>query len=314
MTRIRRSTLLLLSLAFAISAGAQTSAPHAADPAAGANHAAELAESGQCKQALPALQRSVGHLTDKGLQKRVGTDGVRCATLLQRNDALLEFLRVLNQQFPNDPEVLYISAHAFSDLANRATQQLAVTAPDSVPALEMDADASEMQGKWDQAEADYQKILSREPRYPGIHFRMARLLLSRPNPPAGFQDEARKLLQTELEIDPSNAGAEYVLGELTRQAGDLNDATHHFTRATQLDPNFADAFLGLGVTLLAQKDYNAAVAPLEAAARLRPENPAAHYNLATAYARTGRRADAERELALQQQAADRLNKNAPPQP
>jgi len=54
------------------------------------------------------------------------------------------------------------------------------------------------------------------------------------------------------------------------------------------------------MTLLAEKKYPESVAPLEKAAKLQPANPAAHYSLATAYARTGRREDADREFALQQ--------------
>ena len=132
----------------------------------------------------------------------------------------------------------------------------------------MDADASEQQGKWDQAEKDYRKILEQNPRYPGIHFRLARLILSKPNPAPDFAEQAKKELQQELEIDPANAGAEYVLGELARQAQDLPEAVKHFSKATELDPNFADAYLGLGMSLLAQKNYADAVAPLEKAVKL----------------------------------------------
>jgi len=207
---------------------------------------------------------------------------------------------MLSRQFPHDAEVLYVLTHAYSDLATRAASELATTAPTSIPALEMDADASEPQGKWDQAEKDYRKILELNPRYPGIHFRLARLILSKPSPPPDFAEQAKKELQQELEIDPANAGAEYVLGELARQAQDLPGAVQHFSKATELDPNFADAFLGLGMTLLAEKKYPDAVAPLEKAVKLQPANPAGHYSLATAYARTGRREDADREFALQQ--------------
>ena len=54
------------------------------------------------------------------------------------------------------------------------------------------------------------------------------------------------------------------------------------------------------MTLLAEKKYPEAVAPLEKAVKMEPGNPAGHYSLATAYARTGRREDADREFALQQ--------------
>lgn len=293
--------LLFFSLAVSASSTAQVTKTAAAGPNAVAEHAASLAESGHCSDALPQLSKTAVHITDKELQKRAGLDGIRCATLLRESGPLLDLLRMLNQQFPHDPEILYVSVHAFSDLSTRAAQELAHTAPDSLPALEMDADANEVQGKWDQAEKDYQKILAENPRYPGIHFRLARLLLSKPNPPADFQDQAKKELLQELNIDPANAGAQYVLGELARQANDFPEAVERFSKATQLDPSFADAYMGLGMSLLAEKKYADAISPLEKAVKLQPGNPAGHYSLATAYARTGRKEDAQRELALQQQ-------------
>jgi Flp pilus assembly protein TadD len=60
------------------------------------------------------------------------------------------------------------------------------------------------------------------------------------------------------------------------------------------------------MSLLTEKNYADAVAPLETAVKLEPGNPAAHYGLATAYSRTGRKEDAQREFALQQQAAERM--------
>lgn len=275
----------------------------AADNAANAERAASAAEAGRCSEAMPSLTKTVAHLTDKALQKRAGLDGVRCATLLQRWDELVELVHVLNQKLPGDPEVLYVSVHAYSDLSTQAAQKLAQTAPHSLPALELDAEANEVQGRWDDAEKDYREILGKNPSYPGIHFRLARLLLSRPNPAPNFQDEAKKELQEELKIDPSNAGAEYVSGELARQAQDFAGAVQHFTRATQLDGNFADAWLGLGMSFLSEKEYASAIAPLKIAVGLEPANPAGHYALATAYARTGNKEAAEREFALQRQAA-----------
>src|SRR6202042_3375555 len=98
-----------------------------------------------------------------------------------------------------------------------------------------------------------------------------------------------------------NAGGEYFPGEVARQAQDLPAAEQHFSKATQLEPNFADAYLGLGMSLLGEKKFAEAVAPLEKAVKLQPGNPAGHYSLATAYSRTGRKEDADREFALQQQ-------------
>ena len=297
--------LICLLFAVGVSSPAQVSSKTTAVSPAAAEHAASLAESGRCPEALPLLAKSAAHITDKSLQKRVGLAGVRCASLLQQEDTLLQFVQVLSRQFPHDPEVLYVLTHAYSDLSAHSAQELAMSAPTSIPALEMDADTNEQQGKWDQAEKDYRTILEQNPRYPGIHFRLARLLLSKPSPPPDFAEQAKKELQQELEIDPSNAGAEYVLGELARQVADYPSAIQHFSKATQLETNFADAYLGLGMSFLAEKKFTEAVAPLEKAVKLQPANPAGHYGLATAYAHTGRKEDADREFALQQQTADR---------
>lgn len=282
---------------------AQTSGGTASPAAKAARDAASQAEAGHCSETLPILAKASGHLPDRELEKRIEVDGVRCATLLQRWSQLPEFVRALQRDFPSDPEALYIAVHAYSDLSTHAAEELARTAPASIPALELDAEANEVQGRWDEAEKDYRAILKQNPRYPGVHFRVARLLLSRPNPGPDFQEQAKKELQEELEINPSDAGAEYVSGELARQMQDFPAAAEHFAKARTLDPNFGDAYLGLGMTLLSEKKYEDAIAPLEVAVKLEPGNPAGHYSLATAYARTGRKHAAEREFALQQQTA-----------
>jgi tetratricopeptide (TPR) repeat protein len=201
------TSLLLFTLP--VAAGAQAHAKTGAPVgSSSAEHAVTLAETGHCPEALPVLTRTASHITDKELQKRAALDGVRCASLLKQQESLLDLLRVLNQHFPHDPEVLYLTVHAYSDLSSNAAQELSQTAPTSIPGLEMDAEANEVQGKWDQAEKDYRKILEENSRYPGVHFRLARLLLSKPNPGPDFQDQAKKELQQELEIDPADAGTD----------------------------------------------------------------------------------------------------------
>ena len=126
--------------------------------------------------------------------------------------------------------------------------------------------------------------------------------------PADAAEQAKKEFQQELEIDPSNAGAEYVLGELAREAQQWDEAVKHFTRAAKLDSSFGDAYLGWGVALVSTKKFSEAVPPLELAVKLEPQNPAAHYNLAVAYTRTGRKQEGEREFAIHR---DMVQKNPP---
>lgn len=296
---------LILLLFLALFPGSQTLAqsPKKAsqmDFSSAADHAASLAKTGHCTEALPILKKSAPHLTDKPLIRRAGFAGVRCAMMLNQNDQAVDFLRWLNRELPHDPEVLYLSVHTYSDLSMRASGELLERAPASAQARELNAESLEVQGKWDDAEKEYRKILEHDPRLPGIHFRLGRLILSKPPTPTTSED-AKKEFERELEIDPKNAGAEYVLGELARQAQDLPEAIEHFTRAVRLDAGFADAFLALGTSLVSAKRYSDAISPLETAVKLEPENATGHYQLAISYSRVGRRQDAEREATIHKQ-------------
>jgi len=261
----------------------------------------DLAKSGHCKEAFPLLKTTTLRTASKDLKRQAGFAAIRCAMTEYQPDVALEFLRFLNQEFSRDPDVLYLATHTYSDLSTRAAQELAMTAPNSYQAHKLNAESLEIQGKWDAAAKEYKLILEQNPRLPGIHFLLGRLLLSKPDPGPTAAEDAKKEFQQELEIDPSNAGAEYVLGELARQESQWPNAIAHFSRATQLDAGFGDAFLGLGASLLSARRFAEAIPPLETAVKLEPQNPGAHYNLAMAFSRAGRKQDADREFAVHRQ-------------
>ncbi|HEV8038200.1 MAG TPA: tetratricopeptide repeat protein [Bryobacteraceae bacterium] len=265
----------------------------------------QLAESGHCREAMPLLKTAVMHATDPETKKRLGLDGVHCGMTLHDLDSAAGFLHTLTSTFPNDPEVLYLTVHVYSELSVRASQKLMATAPTSYHVRLLNGEALEAQGKWDEAIAEYREVLKRTPALPGIHYRVGRLVLSGPK-----TDENKKAAQSEFEeelkIDPSNAGAEYILGELARQDQQFPVAIGHFEHATKLDAGFADAFIGLGRAMLEDGHNAEAVAPLQTAAKLRPDNPAAHFYLSTAYRRTGHPEEAQRELALHEQASEKV--------
>ena len=286
---------LFISLAPALAAQAAKSAPAASSSV---QKGMSLARSGRCAEALPLLQKTASRALDKTVKRDAGLAEVRCAMTMDRRAVAVSALQWLNQDFPNDPEVLYVSTHVYSDLSTRAAADLAKRAPQSYQARELNAEALEMQGKWDQAAKEYERALQQNPNAPGIHFRLGRLLLSKPNPGPDMAEQAKKEFEAELQIDPSNAGAEYVLGELAREAQQWPEAIQHFSRATKLDAGFGDAFLGLGQSFISSQQYAAAVPPLQAAVKLEPLNPATHYLLATAYSRTGRKEEADKEFAI----------------
>lgn len=258
---------------------------------------ASLAERGQCAQTLPRLKQDIVHATDADLKRRVGLAGVKCAMALNRQSDAVYFLNRLQRDFPHDAGVLYLATHVYSDLSVRASQELLATAPSSPEVHELNAEALETQGKWQDAMSEYRAVLAKDPRLKGIHYRIGRLLLSQPETSTS-KEEARKEFEAELQVDPNNAGAEFVLGELSRQAEDWPDAIAHFSRATQLDGGFFDAWLGLGRALMGGGKPADAIQPLETAEKMQPQSPIVHFELATAYQRSGRKADAAREFAL----------------
>jgi tetratricopeptide (TPR) repeat protein len=188
----------------------------------------------------------------------------------------------------------------------RSSQDLARDAPFSYEVHELNAEALEMQGKWDEAAVEYRRILEINPLLPGIHARLGRTLLSKSQPSPVEVEQAGKNFEEELEIDPRNAAAEYVLGQLAADAKDSATAIRHFSRATNLDTSFSEAYLGLGTSLNSAKRFTEAIPPLETYEKLAPDSPTGHYQLAFAYAGAGRRDDANREAALQRQSAEAL--------
>lgn len=288
---------------------AQTTKTVTATGSTSAQHGVALARSGRCAEALPVLEKAAPRVADKELRRNAGLAEVRCAMTLDRRVVATSTLQWLNHDFPNDPEVLYVSTHVYSDLSTRAAADLAQRAPQSYQAHELNAESLEMQGKWDQAAKEYQRVLQQDPNAPGIHFHLGRLLLSKPNPGPDMAEQAKKEFEAELKIDPYNAGAEYVLGELARESQQWDQAVEHFSRAAKLDTGFGDAFLGLGQSLLSSEKYSDAIAPLETAVKLEPQNPAAHYMLATAYSRAGHKQEAAKEFAIHR----RMVQKSPPE-
>lgn len=299
------ASILWFSSAYSI---AQTPKP-APDSALSAQRAIKLADSGRCTEALPLLRSALPHIADKETKIKAGASTVRCALTVDQREAALDALKVLNHDYPRDPQVLYLSTHAYSDISMRASQDLARFAPSSLEAHQMSAEALEVQGKWDDAAKEYRWILQQNPNLAGIHFRLGRVYLSKPDAGPSAAEDARQQFEAELQVDPSNPGAEYVLGELARQNSQWEVAESHFSRAAKLDEGFGDAYLGWGASLLAQKKFAESVAPLEHAVKLEPQNPTAHFDLATAYNRTGKKEEGQREFAIHRRLAD---KSAPP--
>jgi predicted Zn-dependent protease len=310
-----RAAALLVFLAFTLSAGAPQAAAQATSgssdgtPSAVASRGLQLANAGHCREALPMLARALPHM-DRTKKYEAEIAMAQCSMSLHQVSGALENLGRLNRDFPNDPQVLYITTHFCGEMARNASTELAQKDPTSYQAQELDAEAYEAHGKWTDALAEYRRILQQYPKLPEVHYRIGRVILSMPSTPTTAQD-AKEQFEDELKINPSNAAAEFMLADLDRQLEQWDQAVVHFRRASQLDAGFLEAYLGLGMALNAEGKYADAVAPLQKYVAGVPDDPAGHYQLAMAYARTGHRDEAEQELAKQRALDARVNKATP---
>jgi predicted Zn-dependent protease len=284
----------------AVGTFAQSEASGSATISTPIERAINLAAKGRCDDAVPLLDEYAPRVTDKGVKYRALMAAARCGIRQKSGKRTVDALLALRHEYPHDPEVLYLTTHVFLQIAVDASQELATIAPNSYQVMELEAETLESQNKWEDAAAVYRKILESNPRLPNIHFRLGRALLSQPETPAN-NESAGKEFEQELAIDPSNATAEFWLGEIARRDGRSADAIPHFKSALKLDPTQVEAMLALGMACNSQGRFSDAVEPLERYIEKVPEDPAGHYQLALAYARTGRKEDSVREMNLQQQ-------------
>jgi tetratricopeptide (TPR) repeat protein len=231
-------------------------------------------------------------------RKQAGVVGVRCSLAVDDRQSTADFIRLLNKQFAQDPDVLFVIVHAYSDLSTRTAQDLGRTAPQSLAAHKLNAEALEMQGKWEPAQLEYEGMIQTDPGARGIHFLLGRLLLSRPDAGPDATERAKQEFVKEIQIDSHNAAAHYILGELARRDEKWDEAISRFSQAAKLDVNFAEAYLGWGLCLVTVKRYEEAIPPLRTAERLTPGNPEVHHALGTTLARSGHKEEAEKEFAI----------------
>lgn len=267
-----------------------------------------LAQSDRCKEALSYLEKDYSRAPDPQMKRAVGTEALRCAMYENEADRAVDLVRLLNRDSPDDPDLLYLSSHVYSDLSTQVSQRLLKTAPESFQAHQLNAEVLAIQGKLSEAAEEYRKVLSLNPSLPGIHYQLGELLLAGERGPNTL-DEARQEFEDELRVHPRNSGAEYELGEMARQARQWDIAIEHFNRAVTIDPHFAEALIGLGKSLVSAGRPQEAVAPLERAVKLEPGNANAHYQLSFAYRRLGRGQEATKELAAYRQIHDDVRRS-----
>lgn len=112
-------------------------------------------------------------------------------------------LQKLVDSKPDDPEYAYQLGKAYAKLSGWSYQQIAKIAPNSARLHQALGQEYAIQGKYDQALAEYRKAATADATLPEIHLGMAVILLELKK-----LDEARAQVELELKLVPESKAAE----------------------------------------------------------------------------------------------------------
>src|SRR4029453_12032938 len=104
-------------------------------------------------------------------------------------------------------------------------------------------------------------------------------------------------LQAQGQSSNPQAVAMYNLALKAYKDGSVDSAVIFFRRATEIDPNLADAQYNLGVIFQTQKRYREAIPRFQEVLRIKPNDPDAHSQLGLVLQETRRPAEARQHLA-----------------
>ena len=255
------------------------------------------AELGRNKEAVAILEPAFRHPSDQETGRLVGLNLQRAyAGMGEYARAVAVFDELLNR-YPNDSEILFHASRLYADRAYWTMRQLIQADPNSVWFHYANAEVQESLQRFELAIAEYRKVLEMQPRLPGVHLRIGRVLVQSSND-AKVVAEALGEFQQELTIAPQSADAEYEIGEIYRRRNQFEDSLQHFSNAVRFQPDFEEAQIGLAHALLDLRRPREALAPLREAVRLNPQNEVSHFLLASAYKALGETVNYQSEIGL----------------
>jgi tetratricopeptide (TPR) repeat protein len=249
---------------------------------------------GECDKATPELERLFASGETKPLHRLAGLALAQCRISAKQFSSASPVVAQLENEFPDDADVLYISATFYMKAWNDAIYRLYRRAPSSYRVDQLSAEVFETQSKYAEAISEYQKAIGKSPKAINLHYLLGRAILMQSHDPAALE-RARKEFTAELALNPSDAVAEYQIAQILATQMKGTEAAAHFERAAELRPDFPEALIAVAKLRSEAKRYPEAIALLERAVKLQPRAEVAHYNLMLAYRNAGRAADAQRE-------------------
>ncbi|MGI8962245.1 MAG: tetratricopeptide repeat protein [Bryobacteraceae bacterium] len=250
---------------------------------------------GQTVNAQLDLEKSFAQLTEEKIRVQTGMELIELYYGAGALDKATAVVSVLRQLKPTDVDILYTAHRIYLDLADESMLSITMLAPDSARMHQLMAHEAARQGNTEGAIAQYRQALKIDPKIPGLHFELAEALSGSKQP--SDREAVEREYKAALAANPFDEKSECRLGDIAARQSDLKAAAAHYSRALELQPNDADANLGLAKTLISTNQPEKAISLLRHAAQLEPFNATIHYHLSVLYRKAGRTDDAHRELA-----------------
>jgi len=240
------------------------------------------------------LEAAFPHLEEPKLKTDVGLALIESYTSTDDLDKASDLIAELLRLKPTDPALLYAAYRIHSEMMAEDLLSLSLAAPDSAQLHQ--AIAHELQRTHDLTGTirNLRAALALNPNLPGIHFELAEALHASDD--QRLHAEALQQYKLAVLTNPSDPKAATRLGDIEVESGDLDAGEKDYDRALKLQPNSADAKIGMANVLTEKGDPAAAAPLLEQVLAADPSNYLAHFRLSAVYRKLRRPDDVKREL------------------
>ncbi len=249
------------------------------------------AATGGCDAARAELERQFSARGNSDTQRLAGLALSQCYLSSGRYSEAFGVLARLEADHPSNADVLYQSAKLHMKAWNDAVFKMFEKTPASFRVNQLSAEIFEIQGKYAEAIVEHRKAIEKNPAALNLHFRLGRALLMESHSAESLEAARREFLE-ELRLNPSDAVAEYQVGQVLVAQQNRAEAVRRYERAVELNPQFAEAVLALGKIRGEQKRFDESVELLRQAVHLLPRSEAARYALMIAYRNAGKTLEA----------------------
>ena len=147
------------------------------------------------------------------------------------------------------------------------------------------------EGKLEEAEKLYKKILDTEPTNLDANKNLSILLLK-----LGKLDEAETSCKKTIELKPDFMECYYDLGNILYQLGKLDEAEKNFQKVIELKPDHIEAYFNLSIIFRDLDRFDEAEKNFKKVIELKPDHIEAYYNLGTTNYKLDRLDEAEKNF------------------